>query len=66
MVRGGHELNEVSLALTREFFGAVAENDECALWGEDDTLRIRSRERIDIEFRNPLYNRRLAEMWMRE
>lgn len=66
MVRGGHELNEAVLALAREFFSAVAKSGECALWGEDDTLRIRSREHIDIEFRNPLYSRRLAEMWTKE
>ncbi len=33
------------------------------LWGEDDTMQIRPKEEIDIEFLNPLYNKGLAELW---
>ena len=47
----------------RLFFDAVAENRPCAVWGEDDVRRILPKERIDVEFRNPLYNARLAAMW---
>ena len=59
----GHELSPLALDLARLFFDAVAENRPCAVWGEDDVRRILPKERIDVEFRNPLYNARLAAMW---
>lgn len=62
-VRSGHELSEHALSIAREFFAAVAAGDPCELWGEDDTFAIRSEERIDLEFRNPLYTRLLSSMW---
>ena len=44
---------------------AVAAGVPCSLWGEDDTRQIKSCERIDIEFRNPLYNSRIVALWRR-
>ena len=64
--RGGHELDADALVLAQEFFAAVAAGMPCSLWGEDDTLRTALRERIDIEYLNPLYNRRIADLWRME
>lgn len=61
--RGGHSPDAASLGLVREFFGAVASGARCAIWGEDDTRRIAPSERIDPEFRNPLYSGRIAALW---
>jgi hypothetical protein len=52
-----------SLALSREFFAAVAAGAPCAMWGEDDTRQIKPCDRIDVEFRNPLYNSAIANLW---
>jgi hypothetical protein len=49
--------------LTELFFEAVASGKPCMLWGEDDTMHIRPKEEIDIEFLNPLHNRGLADFW---
>ena len=62
-VKAGHELNPVAIDIACEFFAAVAHGAPCSLWGEDDTLQIRPLVRIDVEFRNPLYNSRLANLW---
>lgn len=59
----GHGLSAVPLELSRLFFDAVAENRPCALWGEDDVMQLLPKDRIDVEFRNPLYNRVIAERW---
>ena len=64
-VKAGHELNSRALTLSREFFAAVAVGVPCALWGEDDTRQIKPCDRIDVEFRNPLYNSRIAALWRR-
>ena len=64
--RGGHGLDDASLALAREFFAAVASGARCAMWGEDDTRRVAPRERIDPEFLNPLYNARIAALWRKD
>ena len=64
-VKAGHELNPVALNLAREFFAAVAAGAPCAMWGEDDTRQIKPCDRIDVEFRNPLYNSRIADLWRR-
>ncbi|MBR2773301.1 MAG: hypothetical protein IKD78_15060, partial [Bacteroidales bacterium] len=64
-VKSGHELNSHALALSREFFAAVAHGAPCSLWGEDDTRQTKPCDRIDIEFRNPLYNSRIAALWRR-
>ena len=62
-VRGGHELNNAALELVRGFFAAVANDDSCALWGEDATHRVRAKAEIEIELRNPLYNSVLLNIW---
>ena len=64
-VRAGHELNAAALDLARSFFAAVAEGRPSSLWGEDDIRQVRPYEQIDEEFRNPLYNRRIAVRWMK-
>ena len=64
-VNAGHEIDSLALALSREFFAAVAHGAPCALWGEDDTRQIKPCDRIDVEFRNPLYNSRIADLWRR-
>ena len=64
-VKAGHELNPVALNLAREFFAAVAAGAPCAMWGEDDTRQIKPCDRIDVEFRNPLYNSAVADLWRR-
>ena len=43
----------------------VAHGAPCSLWGEDDTRQIKPCDRIDAEFRNPLYNSRIAALWRR-
>ena len=62
-VSSGHELNAMATRLTELFFEAVASGKPCMLWGEDDTMHIRPKEEIDIEFLNPLHNKGLAELW---
>ena len=62
-VAGGHELSELALSLAREFFEAIDAGLAPVAWGEDDTLVIRPREAIDIEFRNPLYGAKMPELW---
>lgn len=64
-MEGGHELGASALGLARAFFGAVASGAPCACWGEDGTWRILERERIDPEYRSPLYTPALAELWRR-
>ena len=62
-VRGGHELNNATLELVREFFSVIANDTPCSLWGEDDTYRIRHQDQIETEFLNPLYNSRIRKIW---
>ena len=64
-VEAGHEMSPRSLCLAREFFSAIASGVPCSLWGEDDTRQIRPRDRIDVEFRNPLYNDSIAAIWLK-
>lgn len=64
-MEGGHELGASALGLARAFFGAVASGAPCAYWGEDGTWRILERERIDPEYRSPLYTPAFAELWRR-
>lgn len=64
-MEGGHELGASALGLARAFFGAVASGAPCACWGEDGTWRVLERERIDPEYRSPLYTPALAELWRR-
>ena len=62
-VAGGHGLNDLALSLVREFFSAVDAGLLPVAWGEDDTLVVRPREAIDVEFRNPLYSAKMTELW---
>ena len=64
-VAAAHELNAQALELARAFFAAVSSDGGCASWGEDDTWRVLPRERIDEEFRNPLYDYRVRTLWQR-
>ena len=60
---GGHELGDGALGVAREWIRAVMAGGESWIWGEDDTMRIKDRDDIEVESRNPLYTRRLSEMW---
>ena len=44
---------------------AVLAGGESWIWGEDDTLLVKELDEIEVEVRNPLYTRRLAELWQR-
>lgn len=64
----GHELNSEVLVLARAWFDALLSGSGLATIGEDDTLRIvpaSEVEKIDIEFRNPLFNTAIEEQWLR-
>ena len=63
---GGHELNPEALGLARAWFDAVLSGSGITAFGEDDTLRTVSPsevEKIDVEFRNPLFNSAIQEGW---
>ena len=60
---GGHELGDGALGVAREWIRAVMAGGESWIWGEDDTMRVKDRGDIEVESRNPLYTRRLSEMW---
>lgn len=60
---GGHELGDRALAIAREWIRAVVCGGESWIWGEDDTYRVVDRDAIEVEFRNPLYTDRLADLW---
>ena len=62
---GGHELGDDARAIAREWLSAVLAGGESWIWGEDDTLLVKERDDIDVEVRNPLYTRRLTELWQR-
>ena len=64
-VSGGHEMHGTVLEIARQYFTSVAGGGECRLWGEDDTKQIRNAEEIDVEFRNPLFDHRLAGLWQK-
>lgn len=64
-VAAAHELNAQALELARAFFAAVSSDGGCAVWGEDDTFRVMPRDRIDEDFRNPLFNDRVRALWQR-
>ena len=36
---------------------------ESWIWGEDDTYKVKDKDLIDPDVRNPLYTRRLVELW---
>ena len=51
--------------IAREWLMAVLAGGDSWIWGEDDTLLVKEMDEIEIEVRNPLYTRRLAELWQR-
>jgi len=63
---GGHELGDDARAIAREWLRAVLAGGESWIWGEDDTLLVKGRDEIETESRNPLYTRRLAELWQKK
>lgn len=65
-MRAGHELNADVAQMAQLFYTGVATGKPCGVWGEDDTLKIAVRERIDVEFRNPLFGKSLAELWRKK
>ena len=62
---GGHELGDDAKTIAREWLMAVLAGGDSWIWGEDDTLLVKEMDEIEIEVRNPLYTRRLAELWQR-
>jgi hypothetical protein len=62
---GGHELGDDVKTIAREWLMAVLAGGDSWIWGEDDTLLVKEMDEIEIEVRNPLYTRRLAELWQR-
>ena len=62
---GGHELGDDAKAIAREWLMAALAGGESWIWGEDDTLLVKEKDEIEVEVRNPLYTRRLAELWQR-
>lgn len=60
----GHELPPPAVALARAWFAAIdADGGRCAVWGEDDTGRVRPADEIDAEFRNPLHSPEVLRLW---
>jgi hypothetical protein len=64
-ISSGHEIKKIVTELASGFFEAIALGEKCMLWGEDDTMQIRPKDEIDIEFLNPLYQSRLARIWLK-
>lgn len=62
-LRNGHELNREALELAKAWFDALLSGDRALCYGEDETGQIGGN--IDIEFRNPLYNKKIMELWKR-
>lgn len=60
---GGHELSPLALEIAREWIRAVLAGGDSWIWGEDGTYKISEKDTIDVEYRNPLYTARLAELW---
>lgn len=60
---GGHELDERALSLAREWLRAMLSGGESWIWGEDGTYKVKDKDLIDPDVRNPLYTRRLVELW---
>lgn len=63
----GHALSPDALALARAWFDAQLSGKTIPVEiGEDDSLRVvpvSEAERIDVEFRNPLYTDAVRELW---
>ena len=64
--RSGHELTPAVLALARAWFDAFLSGEDFSNYGEDDTGRIvpaARMESIEPEFRNPLHEGAVMELW---
>ena len=62
----GHQLNRFHLEIATCFFQNILENSSPLWIGEDDTklyYPIHEKEKIDPEFRNPLYDKKLLKFW---
>lgn len=62
----GHQLNRFHLEIATCFFQNILENSSPLWIGEDDTklyYPICEKEKIDPEFRNPLYDKKLLKFW---
>lgn len=50
--------------LAREWFAAIdTDGGQCFVWGEDDIKCVRSKDEIDVEFRNPLHSYKVLKFW---
>jgi len=58
---GGHELTEKNLELARAWFDALLSGERGREKGEDDTGQVGNG--IEREFQNPLYNRKIRDLW---
>lgn len=62
--KAGHELPPSAIALARAWFSAIdADGGRCAVWGLDDAGRVRPKDEIDKEFRNPLHSHEVLRLW---
>lgn len=61
--RTGHELNKEALEMAKAWFDALLSGEKNPTFGEDETGQIGGD--IDVEFRNPLYNKKIMELWKR-
>lgn len=60
---GGHELSPDALNLARAWLNAILSGTRSPEYGEDDTKVIR--RDLDLEYRNPLYDATIRELWRR-
>ncbi len=62
----GHDLNHEALELARLWFDAILSGKAVREYGEDDTRKIvpeSGKENVEIEFRNPLFDAGIRELW---
>jgi len=59
----GHELSKEALELAKVWFDDLLSGKKVIAYGEDDTRQIK--QRIDTEFRNPLYSEKMQELWIK-
>ena len=62
----GHEFTSRVQALAEAWLDVMLHPGPSWLWGEDDTFRLRDAAQIEIESRNPLYTKRLSELWLKQ
>ena len=59
----GHELSKEALELAKVWFDDLLSGKKVIAYCEDDTRQIK--QRIDTEFRNPLYSDKMRELWQK-